>query len=110
MKPYTKKIVDEYVAKLSETVLSDANVNSLVLFGSQARGDATASSDIDIAVVTNAPISNYNRGNMQCLTDDISTQVDINLFFTTTDAIQNAKDIFDTNLYIKNEGVVVWHK
>ena len=84
------------------------DVDSLVLFGSQARGAATISSDIDIAVVMKNSLTPRERGEIICLGDEINEKIKTNFFFTTKQAIENATHIFDTNKYIKEEGVVLW--
>jgi predicted nucleotidyltransferase len=101
----TKEIMDTYVREFEKKGM---DVNSLILFGSQARGTATISSDIDIAVVMNAALTARERGELVCLGDEINSQVKINLFFTTKNAINDATHIFDTNKYIREEGVVLW--
>lgn len=50
-KPELNLIVDEFHQKLKD--LYGTRLNKLVLFGSQARGDAVPGSDIDILVVLN---------------------------------------------------------
>ncbi|MCL2224040.1 MAG: nucleotidyltransferase domain-containing protein [Defluviitaleaceae bacterium] len=104
-KSHAKEFVDEYVREFEKKAF---DVDSLVLFGSQARGTATISSDVDIAVVMEAILTPRERGELVCLGDEINSQVKINLFFTTKDAINNATHIFDTNKYIREEGVVLW--
>jgi predicted nucleotidyltransferase len=79
-----------------------------VLFGSQARGTATISSDVDIAVVMNENLSARERGEIICLGDEIDEEFKTSIFFTTKHALENASGIFDTNKYIKEEGIVLW--
>ena len=83
-------------------------VDSLVLFGSQAKGTATLSSDIDIAVVMNHPLSHFERGKILSLAEEIDPRFETNLFFTTQTAVSNGEGIFNTNKYIREEGVLLW--
>lgn len=47
-------------------------MDSIVLFGSQARGTATISSEVDIAVVMkNEKLTPRERGEILCLGDEI---------------------------------------
>ncbi|MCL2574729.1 MAG: nucleotidyltransferase domain-containing protein [Defluviitaleaceae bacterium] len=46
---------------------SNINVDSIILFGSQARGTAMVSSDIDISVVMKESLSSQDRGHLRCL-------------------------------------------
>ncbi|MCL2049254.1 MAG: nucleotidyltransferase domain-containing protein [Defluviitaleaceae bacterium] len=81
---------------------------SIILFGSQARGTATPKSDIDIAVVMRDSLTPRQRGELLCLGEEIDPSHTTNLFFTTRQAIETATDTFDTNKYIRDEGVVLW--
>ena len=105
MRVEVKQFLDEYVSKFNEL---DTGANALVLFGSQARNTATISSDIDIAVVMNDDLSPRTRGELLSLGDEIDMRFDVNLFFTTQDALAAATNDLDTNTHIKKEGVVLW--
>jgi len=105
MKPHIQSFLDEYVSKFEETGI---HIDSLVLFGSQARGTAVLSSDIDIAVVMGAPLSSQERGELRGIGEDIDFRINVDLFFTTRDALDKASGTFDTNKYIRDEGVVLW--
>jgi len=59
MRPYVKEFLDSYV-KLFRGL--DIDIDSLILFGSQAKGTATVRSDIDIAVVMKEHLSPLQRG------------------------------------------------
>ena len=105
MRPEIRRFLDEYVNQFAKL---NIDVNSLILFGSQARGTATISSDIDIAVVMDHALHPRQRGELLSLGDEIDTRFDVNLFFTTKNALDNATGDFDTNKYINEEGVVLW--
>ena len=105
MKTYIKEFLENYIAKFEEMKIE---IDSLILFGSQARGDAILSSDVDIAVVMKTPLTSEERGSLRCLGEDIDDSIETNLFFTTRQAIEDSARIFDTNKYIKEEGVVLW--
>jgi len=105
MRAEVKHFLDEYLDRFKKM---DIGVSSLILFGSQAKGTATISSDIDIAVVTDGELSPCARGQLLSLGDEIDMRFVVNLFFTTKIGLKNATDDFDTNKYIKEEGVVLW--
>ena len=107
MKPYVKEFLSKYVHQF-ETLNID--IHSLVLFGSQARGEATVSSDIDIAVVMKEDLTHFERGKLRCLGDDVDSRAEVNLFFTTQEAINFAQKDLDTNKYIREEGIKLWPK
>ena len=107
MRQYIKESLNLYIEHFEQLKY---NIDALILFGSQARGTAVVSSDIDIAVVHSAPLTSQERGTLRCLGEDIGIKTEINLFFTTPQAIADAEGIFDTNKYIREEGVVLWEK
>lgn len=99
--------LNDYVNKFADLNIC---VQALVLFGSQARGSATLSSDIDIAVVMHNSLTRAEKGKLRCFGCEIDERVKVDLFFTTKEAIDNANGAFDTNKYIKEEGIVIWQK
>jgi len=105
MRPDVEQYLNEYIKQFKQL---DIKVNALVLFGSQARGTATISSDIDIAVVMEEHLTPLDRGKLLSLGDEVDMRFETNLFFTTRNAVENATGDFDTNKYIKEEGVVLW--
>jgi len=105
MRAEIEHFIDEYIDRFNKLGI---HVNALVLFGSQARNTATISSDIDIAVVMDEDLPPRTRGELLCLGDETDMRFDVNLFFTTRDAVENATGDFDTNKYIREEGVVLW--
>lgn len=104
-KPHIQDFLHKFVAKFEETGI---RIDSLVLFGSQAKGTAVLSSDVDIAVVMDAPLCSQQRGELRGIGEDIDHRINVDLFFTTRDALNNASGTFDTNKYIRDEGVVLW--
>jgi len=105
MRAEVKHFLTEYVNRFQ---VLNIEIDSLVLFGSQARGTATISSDIDIAVVTDNNFHTRSRGILMSLGEEIDTRFAVNLFFTTKNALENASDHFDTNKHIREEGLVLW--
>jgi len=106
MRAEIKHFINEYISRFNELGI---HINSLVLFGSQAKNTATISSDIDIAVVMDEDLPPRARGELLCLGDEIDIRFNVDLFFTTKNALENATGDFDTNKYIREEGVVLWH-
>lgn len=100
-------ILQNYVNQVKNL---NPDIISIILFGSQARGDSTIRSDIDLAIVMKdgAIIGPRERGEIHAISDYIDTPIEINLFFTTEKALDDAVGIFDTNKYIREEGVVIW--
>jgi len=107
MRPHVKEYLDEFVNQFEQL---NFDIDSLILFGSQARGTAILSSDIDIAVVMDKHLSPRERGTLRGLGNEIDMRIELNLFFTTQQALNSATDIFNTNKYIRDEGVILWQQ
>ncbi|MCL2349891.1 MAG: nucleotidyltransferase domain-containing protein [Defluviitaleaceae bacterium] len=105
MRAYVREFLDRFVENFAELGIE---TSSLVLFGSHAKGTAKLSSDIDIAVVESVPLTSLERGILRGIGEEIDERIEVNLFFTTPQALQDAKDVFDTNMYIRDEGLVLW--
>ena len=83
---------------------------SIILYGSVARGDDKEDSDIDIAVVLQNGISNFNKEAFFNLSSNMDIKYD--KVFSIID-IENKKleqwgEILPFYKNIKNEGVVLW--
>ena len=105
MRKEVEHFLKEYVKRFQQ---SGIQVEALILFGSQAKGTATISSDIDIAVVMRENLSPQSRGKLLSLGEEIDMRFETNLFFTTRQALEKAEGLFDTNKYIRDEGLVLW--
>ncbi|MCL2752666.1 MAG: nucleotidyltransferase domain-containing protein [Defluviitaleaceae bacterium] len=106
LKPFVREFLDEFVRRFTRLGI---DAEALVLFGSQARGEAKLSSDIDIAVLA-TELSPTQRGALRGLGEEIDDRLTVNLFFTTKQALIEAEGVFDTNKYIRDEGVVLWQR
>ena len=108
MPPFSRMCYSPFVenaAKLAEAVRARIEgVRLVYLFGSHARGDETAESDVDIAVLGSAPIDMMKRlelaGELSTLT---KREVDIVDLFVASDVlkVQVLKD--GILLYAENE-------
>jgi len=81
----------EYVVKcvhlFAEKVIQSLDVRQILLFGSYAKGTATEYSDIDVAVITNAPVKDWLETSTQLfrLRRDINLSIEPVLIDTTSD-------------------------
>ncbi|GHV14751.1 hypothetical protein FACS1894219_11120 [Clostridia bacterium] len=107
MRSEIKQFLDQVVRRYSSENLP---IESVILFGSQARGDAKISSDVDLAIVTLPNLTHTERGKIICIPDEYNECIKTNLYFTTADNLASASLWNDTNYHIRNEGIVLWHK
>ncbi len=101
----------EIIKNVVYSVISKNDVESIIVFGSQARGDATSDSDTDICVVTKDEIKSEQalslRGKMR--------KMFITNYNLDTDIIMRSKYRFDRfsgvvsafEATIKREGMVI---
>jgi uncharacterized protein len=67
-----RQILKEYRARLEETLGED--LDSIVLYGSQARGDAVEGSDIDVLCVMKRP---FDYGELILRTSEITSEISL---------------------------------
>ena len=98
--------IKQYIKRLKETV----DPESIVLFGSFARGEATEWSDIDLLVIADYTVSSDDRFDLLYhLHDGLVKNHDINVFGLTKKEFETAKpwSIFSD---VKKEGIVLYQK
>jgi len=106
MSPDIKPILEELKREL-EAVYGDRLVK-LVLFGSHARGEATADSDIDVLVILRGPVDDWEEGERTSeATADVCLEhtVLIQCFFAAQDEYEAAPISLLRN--VRREGVAV---
>ncbi|MBS3933552.1 MAG: nucleotidyltransferase domain-containing protein [Truepera sp.] len=106
MNSQIQQILAEYRARLA-TLLGD-NLESVVLYGSRARGDAEEGSDIDVLCVMRRP---FDYGEMIERTSEATAEISlkydvvISRAFVTRDDYRFRKTPFLTN--VRREGVAL---
>jgi len=84
-------------------------VNQLILFGSEAYGKPNLLSDIDIAVVTERPLTVWERAAVWAIVDDLETVREVQLTFVVPVA-QKPLERFDVRRDIFEKGLVLYEK
>lgn len=103
---HLKPVIKELKARLNE-VYRDRLAN-LVLFGSQARGDAVTGSDIDILVVLKGPVSAGKEiSRISGITSSLSLLYDVVISCTFVSDDRYKKEKSPLILNIHREGVQV---
>ncbi len=82
---------------------------SIVLFGSQARGTAKITSDIDLAIISEVDLTMDKRLEIIEMLEDYPQPMNYQLFFTCVSNLDTDK-YFDANYHIKREGVLLCGK
>lgn len=100
------KIVGEYRARLAEVLGED--LESVVLYGSQARGDDEEGSDIDVLCVMRAP---FDYGDLVERTSDAAAQLSLKYDVVISTAFVSSEDYRKRNtpflMNVRREGVAV---
>lgn len=86
------------------------SLDSIVLFGSYARGDAKVGSDLDIALITKENFTRNDKITIQSLLDDFNNDLEVNLFCTNREKVNNTLDILNANYWIREEGIILWNR
>lgn len=56
-----QKPIPELAARMAAVIVREAHPRRVILFGSQARGDASSESDFDLMVVEASPVDRYQE-------------------------------------------------
>jgi len=99
------KKVEEALKLLMPLFESDLSIDEVILFGSQARGEAEDDSDIDLAV-----IHNDNKLKYWKLTREVYKKANVDFVYTNYERIKQANRLLDVNYWIREEGVSVWKR
>jgi len=86
----------------------DPKIRYILLFGSEARGEATLTSDVDIALVSDEPLSRAERLAFSEVLEDIHFP-EVNVINTCIASL-NTDRFMDVNYHIKREGVVIYER
>jgi|GEM_PF-920922 len=101
--PRMSKIYDEIICVASK----DESITALYLFGSHARGCATAFSDIDIAVI-HTDADRVNRAALNDVAD--RHRADVEYTYVESNVFKNDEHPLHVSSSIKKEGVLLWQR
>lgn len=104
MNATVRTVLAEYRARLED--IYGPRLAGLILFGSQARGDADPDSDIDVMIVLSGPLDDWAETQRTSeVTSEISIKFDTalsRLFTTAEDYAQKTAPFFET---VRREGI-----
>ena len=97
-----KTAVMSIVKKYADAVIGEFSPNSIVLFGSYAKGNAREESDIDIGVIFNGFSGDWLKTSSRLwgLTEDISFNIEPHLLDITQDRSEFVKHVLKTGQII----------
>jgi uncharacterized protein len=94
-KPKLPKITQPLIRRMVKRIVERFDPDQVILFGSQARGDAGPNSDVDLLVVMDVKGSRWEKGSeIHLALDDFRVPMDI--LVTTPDDFAWRKHIFGT--------------
>lgn len=101
-----RRIVGEYRMRLADILGEE--LESVVLYGSQARGDAQEGSDIDVLCVVRSPC---DYGELIARTSDATAEISLRYDVALSRAFVTARDYRSRNtpflMNVRREGVMV---
>lgn len=106
MEKYTE-IMQKLILGLSD-IFTD-NLNSIILYGSVARGTETSESDVDIAVIV-GPYTKAMHEQMTDLIVDLELEYDkvLSVLLIDYEKFKEWEDILPFYKNIKKEGITLW--
>jgi predicted nucleotidyltransferase len=94
-KPKLPKITQPLIRRMVKRIVQEFDPEQVILFGSQARGDAGPDSDVDLLVVMDVKGSRWKKGSeIHLALDDFLVPMDI--LVTTPDDFAWRKDVVGT--------------
>ena len=103
IRPVTRPIVEEITNGVFEP-----NIRAIYLFGSEARGEARLTSDIDIALISDAPLTYKERRAFSQQFDEVDYP-HINIINTLTTSLDAESDLH-VGYHIKREGLLLYER
>ena len=104
-----RKSTRDYLERLSTRNFIN-KVRYIILFGSEARGSAQLTSDIDIAVISDEPLTREERVDINFPDDEANlTPANSRFVFSLTDYL-NTSNKFDVNYNIREEGIIIYER
>jgi predicted nucleotidyltransferase len=93
-----------------ESVTHEDYVEAIILFGSEARGEARALSDVDFAVISPRPLSHEERFKFtKQVPDEIQNAVDYRICCLKPSDLNSSENLH-IGKSIKKEGVFIYEK
>ena len=87
MKPVTEHLIHQ----MADAIVAEAHPERVILFGSQARGDAGEASDVDFIVVDSTPFNEHRSRRLFC----VRLYEALAEFPVPTDVLVYSRDEFD---------------
>ena len=84
-------------------------IRYILLFGSEARGEARLTSDIDISIVSDTPLTRKERRDFLLACGDVYDRVDCRIINTLTSDLGTDR-FMDVSYHLKREGIVVYER
>jgi len=97
----------EYLTIISQTSHEDF-VKAIVLFGSEARGEATLTSDVDLALISTRSLTHAERRSiLKDISFELDCKVDCRIVCLREEALNTGKKLH-VGTSIKQDGVIIY--
>lgn len=83
------------------------NLETIILFGSSARGALRVNSDLDILIITSDPLEREDRGEISSILEEAIDGVHTDGVFYTREQYEHSIRLFTQQ--VKNEGIILYH-
>lgn len=100
-----EKAIQKFRQKLN--ILYGSDLKQIILFGSQARGEATKNSDIDLLIITEKKLSSSQREELVNLISDIAIENDVLINFIEMLPSKFESEQSPLLLNIRREGIIL---
>ena len=103
LRPVTREVVEQIAVGVY-----DPKIRYIFLFGSEARGEAKLTSDVDIALVSDEPLTRSERLAFASIVDGIHYP-EFKIINTLTSDLDTDK-FMDVSYHIKREGLLIYER
>ena len=100
---YMEKLIFD-LEEIAKSSIED--IIAIILFGSVARNEIKATSDIDLMVITKEKVKRLQRGEIASILDDIRKGVSTDVVFFTEEEFLSSTSVLIRE--VRTDGILLW--